>query len=102
MSASPERIAKLTCAQRDALLGWGRDFNEHFTPWSSLTDLTGEFGEPLVETVWGPRQFDKRFLCVGIHDIRHPSSFADAKDAQPCAHYLVLLDERPDESEAAE
>ena len=90
MSRDRERIATLTCEEREAMLGrydgWGVA--------SSLTDMTGEFGEPRIETTWYPKE-TKGPLYVGVHDIRHPSAAA-GDDVRPCEHYLVFIDERGD------
>lgn len=72
---------KLTCRERDEILldpvthrvadDWGIE--------SSLTDLSGEFGKPRIETTW-------TLAGRRIQDIRHPSPDG-AADVAPCEHY---------------
>lgn len=87
---SETRIAKLTCEQRDQLLG-GASFNKEYSVWSGWTDLTGELGEPRVETLWGPKHTDNAHPALGIRDIRHPG-LEGALDLVPCEHWIVLID----------
>lgn len=74
---------QLTCEERDALLldpGTGR-VSEAWSVESSLTDPSGEFGAPRIETVWtdGERR---------VRDRRHPSPDGGA-DVEPCEHFLL-------------
>lgn len=72
---------RLTCAERDLILldsTTGRPADE-WTVHSSLTDLSGEFGEPEIRTTW---ERDGRL----IKDIRHPDANG-GKDVAPCEHY---------------
>lgn len=59
--------------------------------YSSLTDLSGEFGEPYVETVWCRVETPNEPLLKGI---RHPSHMAEditvqTPDRAPCEHYFA-------------
>ena len=70
-------MTKITCDQRDTiLLAEGL-----YVGWSvaeSLTDPSGQFGAPRIETTWikdGRR----------IKDVRHPSEHGG--DTAPCEHY---------------
>jgi len=72
---------QLTCEQRDALLvdqRTGRVSGE-WSVESSLTDPSGEFGAPRIETVWtdGERR---------VRDRRHPSPNG-GPDLEPCEHF---------------
>lgn len=76
----------LTCAERDAIL----HADGHYEGWSvfsSLTDLSGWFGEPRIETTWerGGRR---------IKDVRHPAQVESGlPDVRPCEHYDLGVDE---------
>lgn len=74
-------MKRLDCGTRDALLldpSTGR-VADHWSVYSSLTDLGGEFGDPRIETTWG---------CglVRIKDVRHPA-VGGGPDVAPCEHY---------------
>lgn len=77
-------VTKLTCAERDAIL-YAEGRYEGWSVHSSLTDLSGEFGEPRIETTWekGGRL---------INDVRHPGP--DGVDVAPCEHYDLGSDEK--------
>ena len=78
---------KLTCEERDEIL---IDFetNRYFPDIkvvSGLTDLDGEFGDPIMDTTW------ETAGGIRVRDVRHPA-FLDAEnpaDRKPCEHYLV-------------
>ncbi|VXB75868.1 hypothetical protein [Pseudoclavibacter sp. 8L] len=90
------RISKLTCAERDAALldkSTGRP-SDDWCVYSSLTDISGMYGEPRIETTWQM----KHVLSRGITDVRHPAPLdhdgrSTGEDVRPCEHYLVDLDE---------
>jgi hypothetical protein len=65
---------KITCADRDAMVH-GDDSLHCF---SSLTDLHGAYGEPLVYTEWGLPNPDRAVL----RDYRWPDS------ERPCEHWV--------------
>ena len=92
-----EILSKLTCIQRDSILGHGKGSNEMFKPWASLTDLSGEFGDPRIETVWAPDCAYDKFVVIGVQDILHPSRGEGHKDVKPCEHWIVLIDWRDEE-----
>lgn len=70
----------ITCAERETLYGAG-----DLTVASSLTDLFGEFGDPMVFTEWaGP---------LGrpvLRDYRWPGPNGGRPDARPCEHYVPV------------
>ncbi|PSS42928.1 hypothetical protein C6401_15335 [Arthrobacter woluwensis] len=71
-------MKRLTCRERDAIL----HETGHYDGWtvaSGLTDMTGEFGDPRIETTW---EKDGR----RIKDIRYPS-VGGGMDYQECEHY---------------
>ena len=78
---------KLTCEERDEIL---IDFETYrYFPdikvVSGLTDLDGEFGDPIMETTW------ETATGIRVRDVRHPA-FPDAEsgaDRKRCEHYLV-------------
>ena len=90
-------LVKLTCEQRDAILGYGDNFNTAYKVWSSLTDLEGEFSQPLVKTLWGPDAKETNHIALGIQDIRHPD--IDGIEVEPCEHYAVMIDWRVREND---
>lgn len=74
-------MRRLTCEGRDEILidpGMGRP-HERAEVESGLTDLSGEFGEPRMETLWS---IDGHL----IRDVRHPDPDGGA-DRAPCEHY---------------
>lgn len=72
-------MRKLTCTERDEILKPDL-FYEGWEVESSLTDPSGEFGEPKVMTVWkdGTRR---------IKDIRFPQVDYSYPDVKRCEHY---------------
>lgn len=74
-------MRRLTCEERDEILidpGTGRPY-ERAEVESSLTDLSGVFGEPEVMTLWSIDGYL-------IRDVRHPNPDGGA-DCAPCEHY---------------
>lgn len=75
------RRVQITCQEREALIeSVGRSYNGPADPWvpiSTLTDLSGEFGEPEVYTKWGHRDSEEPLL----EDYLWPDS------DRPCEHY---------------
>lgn len=70
----------IDCQQRDTIL---TDID--LAPISGRSDMSGEFGDPRVETIWGHRDTDTPTL----KDIRHPRYEWDSQagDRLPCEHY---------------
>ncbi|MAP63143.1 MAG: hypothetical protein CMH34_05245 [Microbacterium sp.] len=59
--------------------------------YSGLTDLDGEFGTPIIETVWCRADAPDEPLLKGV---RHPSVRAEGDvapwpDRLPCEHYFI-------------
>lgn len=78
-------VKKLTCTERDNIVLNKVTGNLHqdWSVESSLTDMDGEFGDPIVDTTWA---LDN----LRVRDIRHPRPEApeDKKtDHKPCEHY---------------
>lgn len=73
--------AKLTCDERNSVLIDPETGLPHkrATVESSLTDLSGVFGDPVITTLWN---IDGRL----IRDTRHPNPDGGA-DRAPCEHY---------------
>jgi len=74
-------VRKLTCRERDTyLIPAGTPRYEVWSVESSLTDLLGDLGNPVMKTTW---------LKGGIRlqDIRHPSVLDGVSDVEPCEHY---------------
>lgn len=71
-------VKKLTCAERDEILHADGRY-EGWDVYSSLTDLSGMFGEPRIQTTW---ERDGRL----IEDVRHPDPNGGA-DLKPCEHW---------------
>ena len=96
MSETTTRLAKVTCEQSELIMGtFFEHGREHWSIWSALTDLYGEFGEPRVYSLWGPRR--DTLIGIGLENIRHPSGRDDTPDVKPCEHYVVFLDWRDDD-----
>lgn len=74
---------RITCAERDEHLSI---MGDHARVFSSLTDLSGEFGNPLVFTEWGRDDGDEPIL----KDFRYPPEDGSnsGPDAAPCEHYF--------------
>lgn len=70
----------LTCKERDALLRPDLEY-EGWTVGATLTDLTGEFGSPRIETTWERGN-------QAVKDVRHPNADYKLLDVAPCEHYL--------------
>ena len=72
---------QITCQEREALIDRvGRFYNgpaDPYGPTNSLTDMSGEFGEPKVFTEWGHRETGEPLL----RDCRWPES------DRPCEHH---------------
>lgn len=86
----------MTCAERDAALldkSTGRP-SDDWVVYSSLTDISGMYGEPRIQTTWQFKEVPSR----GINDVRHPAPLdhdgrSTGADVRPCEHYLVDLSE---------
>lgn len=87
-----EHLRTLTCEERNAIMG---DY-EGWGVYSSLTDTTGEFGRPRVETTWYAKSLPTKVFVV-VHDIRHPNADYKLDDVAPCEHSLELIDDRDEE-----
>lgn len=80
--SSPIRWVRISCAESEEHLAALGD--EKFV-YSSLTDLSGEFGEPRIETTWGRKgQPDDPVL----KNVRHPNPDG-GRDVAPCEHYVA-------------
>lgn len=84
----------ITCEEREQLVDLlGRSYNGPAAPYgvlSSLTDLDGEYGDPVMDTTWGHTGTEVPVL----RDVRWPARryFDDdpampKPDARPCVHY---------------
>ena len=70
----------LSCAERDAILHAGGRY-EGWSVHSSLTDISGTYGDPRIETTW---ERNGRL----IRDVRHPDPHG-GPDVEPCEHYEI-------------
>jgi hypothetical protein len=88
---------QITCDEREQLVDrLGRSYNglggPEFGVISSLMDLDGEFGDPVMDTTWGRRDSDEpvlrdvRWPAPGNYTRDDPGS-APLPDARPCEHY---------------
>lgn len=68
---SLEGWTKTTCVRSD-------DIRNGMSPWSSLTDLDGNFGPPIVYTEWADPATEQPVL----RDYRWPGS------SRECEHYV--------------
>lgn len=87
---------KLTSAEPDAALldkSTGRP-SDDWDVYASLTDISGVYGEPRIETTWQFKDVPSR----GMNAVRHPAPLdhdgrSTGEDVRPCEHYLVDLTE---------
>lgn len=77
MTTSEKR--RITCEESNALLDAEGARYQGWSVGSSLTDISGEYGEPKIVTVWV-----RDGVCV--ENIRHPNP-EGGQDAKPCEHY---------------
>lgn len=85
-------LSILSCLDREAIAG-------DLSGWSvasSITDQSGYYGSPRIETLWIPGSLKDRDLFVGLRDVRHPDPDG-GKDTAPCEHYIMLCDWRVDQ-----
>jgi hypothetical protein len=57
--------------------------------YSSLTDLGGEFGQPVVETVWCRAETPDEPILKGVRHPGYPVGDAIVPDRAPCEHYFI-------------
>lgn len=76
---------RITCRERDEHMSI---MGEHATPLSSLTDLDGIYGTPIVYTEWGRDDQDEPIL----RDYRWPPEDGSnsGPDARPCEHWFYV------------
>jgi len=72
---------RITCAERDEHYKIAGDMLEAV---SSLTDLDGIYGAPVVFTEWARKDQDEPLL----RDYRYPRS--GLSDAKPCEHLFYI------------
>ena len=89
-------VQKLTCAERDTILldpKNGRPAAQ-WRVYSGLTDISGTYGEPRIETRWQ----DSEDESIGVKDVRHPDWPTDdyrrntGEDRKPCEHWLLKFE----------
>jgi hypothetical protein len=81
-----DRLMKITCSERDMLLlDKSGIISDEWAVESSLTDLSGQFGEPFMGTTWGGLN------GLRVKDVRHPSA-TGGKDVEPCEHYQWVVE----------
>ena len=75
---------RITCEERDEHIGI---MGEHRRVFSSLTDISGEFGSPQIVTVWMRDDHEEPIL----KDVRWPNTDGSGAgpDAAPCEHYFA-------------
>lgn len=77
-----ERWVEVACHVADAIRVSG-----HMRPIESLTDMSGQFGEPKVYTMWG---FDRGERDEPVlREWRYPGPDGGRPDARPCKHEVV-------------
>ena len=82
---APPVWAGITCAQYEEEL---RALGEDRVVYSSLTDISGTFGAPRIETVWARAADPDRPALRGV---RHPNEDGSGAgpDARPCTHFIA-------------
>lgn len=76
------RWNRITCAESEehlALMGESRFV------YSSLTDISGEYGDPRIETTWGRKETPDEPI---MKTLRHPDP-EGGKDVAPCEHWFA-------------
>lgn len=82
---APTTWTEITCAQyEEQLTGLGEDR----CVYSGLTDISGLYGEPRIETVWARKSDPEVPVVKGI---RHPAAdgSGEGPDARPCTHFIA-------------
>lgn len=72
---------RITCEERDEHL---KLMGDHARVLSSLTDLYGEFGDPLIFTEWGRDDVDEPIF----KEFRYPPLDGEGPDRAPCEHWF--------------
>ncbi len=81
---SSERWERITCGEYEERLSI---MGDHGFVYSSLTDLGGEFGEPIIETQWARDDDPDNPILKGV---RHPALNGEGPDRSPCEHYFNM------------
>ena len=76
------RWQRITCAESEDHMQLMGDCR---TVYSSLTDLSGQFGRPRIEAVWARRESPDEPL---LKMVRHPDPDGRA-DVAPCEHWFA-------------
>lgn len=79
---TPIRWTRITCAESEEHL---QLMGEQKFVYSSLTDISGEFGEPRIETVWGRRATPDEPI---LKNVRHPDPDG-GPDVARCEHWFA-------------
>lgn len=92
--ASDHKVARghwveASCAEREAVFQALPD-TLNLSVWSALTDMTGEFGEPLMFTQWGSRDG----ITPAVADLRYLAHPDDTNRAgpKPCEHRVFVVE----------
>lgn len=76
---------RISCKRRDDIYYLQTGQTQELCVISGRSDMTGQFGDPRVETIWGDPMTDRAVL----KDVRHPRYEWDSQsgDREPCEHY---------------
>ncbi|QDP65454.1 MAG: hypothetical protein Tp182DCM212571_72 [Prokaryotic dsDNA virus sp.] len=82
------RWTKISCAEYEEHLSIMGDDKRVY---SGFTDLTGQFGEPRIETIWCRKETPDEPL---LKSVRHPAYWDDSDvtpkpDRYSCEHYFA-------------
>lgn len=83
MSTEPSNWTPISCAAADAIR-----YSEVTKPYSSKTDLTGEYGQPEVSTTWCIH-IEGRGDVLVMRESRWPSPIEGEPDVKPREHYAM-------------
>lgn len=73
---------KVACAERDKMF---TALSGSLCVIAGRSDMSGEYGDPRIETIWGDNETEGEVL----KDVRHPRYEWDSQegDRKPCEHY---------------
>lgn len=78
-------MLKISCVERDRLY---KLYESEWKVYSSLTDMSGTFGEPMIQTTWGVGN-------IRLEDTRYLETFY--VDGEPynkaCEHYQWIVED---------
>lgn len=83
------RWQRISCEEYEEHLSLMGDAKRVF---SSRTDLSGEFGDPIIETVWCRAETPDEPILKGVRHPGYPEGDGSkpVPDRAPCEHYFII------------